>query len=258
MIRRKLTALALALLVAGSVTAQDAQRIPIDYPVSMFADRGAASTTGPQIATNGKPYRVVAGATSGTFNATVTIYGTDKLCGTTCTAADGTSLGTITTDGGSIVVAGYSNIFALVTAWTSGTIYVYAMPDDGGGGSKVVQCADDGDVDTLEALCTIPLDGYDKLSICGTVATSALTAFQVQGSNDGGSSFVTLFGGASGTTSSDYTTPRGHLHTVTANPIGWTTTGICLNFDGLNEYSHLKFNAAGTSSNPALTARLSR
>lgn len=111
-------------------------------------------------------------------------------------------------------------------------------------------CNDDGDVDTLETLCTIDVRGYEALTLCGTVATAALSDFDILISADG-STFVTMY-----TASADYTSPAGFLHSVSADPTTWTTTPICIRMDGLAGLRSVRFSAAGTSSDPSLTVRM--
>ena len=90
----------------------------------------ATTSTSAAAASNGQGARVIGYATSGTYDATITVYGTNVDCGSSCSAASlgATSVGTITTDGGSVDDSNYLYHFALITAYTSGTISAKVVP----------------------------------------------------------------------------------------------------------------------------------
>jgi len=90
----------------------------------------ATTSTSAAAASNGQGARVIGYATSGTYGATITVYGTNVDCGSSCSAASlgATSVGTITTDGGSVDDSNYLYHFALITAYTSGTISAKVVP----------------------------------------------------------------------------------------------------------------------------------
>ncbi len=90
----------------------------------------ATTSTSAAAASNGQGARVIGYATSGTYDATITVYGTNVDCGSSCSAASlgATPVGTITTDGGSVDDSNYLYHFALITAYTSGTISAKVVP----------------------------------------------------------------------------------------------------------------------------------
>ncbi len=124
--------LLLALLVVPCVVlAQSRTEIVPRGAETVIPGATGATTTAGELYVAGKPHRVVARATSGTYNATVTVYGINQPCDGSCTSSDGTSLGTITTDGGTLDIntaTRYLYVFSLVTSYTSGTIRADVSP----------------------------------------------------------------------------------------------------------------------------------
>jgi hypothetical protein len=114
--------------------------------------------------------------------------------------------------------------------------------------SRTYDCNGDGDIDSLETVCEINLFGFESITLCGTVGTAPFSDFDIALSNDG-TTFVTFY-----TTSGDYTSPAGYLHSVWADPTAWSTTPNCLRLDALSGIQSVRFLAAGTSSVPSFKA----
>ena len=123
-------------------------------------------------------------------------------------------------------------------------------------------CADDGDVDTLETICYIPLGGYSSVVVQGTVATAAFSDFnidiavvpdtnRVRMVDCQNATYVTYY-----TASEHYTSPSGYLHSASADLTSWSTTVLSFKLDGLEGVGCIRLQAAGTNSNPAITWRL--
>jgi len=110
------------------------------------------------------------------------------------------------------------------------------------GASKSGACSN-ADVDTIEELCSITVTGYDKCTVVFTVATAALSDFNVDLSNDA-TTFYTV-----ATAAADYTNPAGHIYGASGDLTVAATSGThWIEVDGLAGLDTLRLQAAGTSS----------
>lgn len=108
-----------------------------------------------------------------------------------------------------------------------------------------VECSNS-DVDALEDVCTITLDKkYETCSLFFTVATAALTDFDIAVSNRRTNGYITEY-----SVSGDYTTPTGFLYYTSGDLTTAGTSGIhAFKMDRLLSLDAIRIQAAGTSSN---------